>query len=173
MPGGLVVTSYTTRLTPWTSLTIRVEIRARRSGVAGKPVGGHPVHALDEPDGDDLLVGALVAHDPDRPDREQDGEGLPEVVIDAGPADLLEDDLVGVAEDRQALGRDLAEEPDGQAGTGKRMLEDEVAVGAELEAERADLVLEELLERLDEDELEVLGKPAHVVVRLDDVRRAP
>ena len=40
--------------------------------------------------------------------------------------------------------------PDGQPGPGKRMLVDEIAVHAELEAKGADLVLEELLERLDE-----------------------
>ena len=91
-------------------------------------------------------------------------------MVDAGPVNLLEDDLVGVAEDGQALGRDLAEKADGQAGAGEGMLEDEVAIGAELEPEGADLVLEKLLERLDQGELEVLGKAADVVVGLDDVR---
>ena len=52
-------------------------------------------------------------------------------------------------------------------GPGERMLVDEVPVHAELEGQGPDLVLEQLAERLDELELEVLGEAADVVVRFD------
>src|SRR4030043_96187 len=53
------------------------------------PVGRHPVDALDEPQHDDLVVGPLIAHHPDRAHREEDGEGLPELVGELGSAALL------------------------------------------------------------------------------------
>src|SRR5215471_14082628 len=50
------------------------------------PVGGHGVVGRDRPDHDRVRVGALVALDPDRPDRRQHGEALPELAVEPGAA---------------------------------------------------------------------------------------
>ena len=55
-----------------------------------------------------VVVGAVVAHDADGAHRQDDGEGLPDVVVEAGAADLLDEDLVGEAQDVELLGRDGA-----------------------------------------------------------------
>ena len=65
-------------------------------------------------------------------------------------ADLVEVDRVGLAQDRELLAGDLAGAADGEAGAGEGVAADEALGQAELAAEGADLVLEELAQRLDE-----------------------
>ena len=120
----------------------------------------------------DVLVGAGVAHDADGAHRQQHRERLPDGVVQAGEADLLEEDGVGLAQHVEALPGDLAEDAHGEAGAGKRMAADERLGQAELAAERAHLVLEQLAQRLDQRELHALGQAADVVVRLDGDARA-
>ena len=57
-------------------------------------------------------------------------------------------------------------------GPGKRVASDEGFGKAELAAQRPDLVLEELAQRLDELHVHALGQAADVVMRLDRHRRA-
>ena len=117
--------SYTTRFTPFTSLMMRVESRASSS--AGRRVQSAvmPSTRLDDADREHVLVGALIAHDADGLHRQEDGEGLPDAVVPAGGADLLLDDGVGGLHDGDALGGDLAEDADGQAGAGEGMAADD------------------------------------------------
>ena len=82
----------------------------------------------------DVVVGAAVAHDADRAHRQQHGERLPDVVVEAGVADLLEVDRVGLAQDVELFARDLARAADGEAGAGERMAADEAFGQAELAA---------------------------------------
>ena len=59
-------------------------------------------HAVDRGHGAqraDEVVGAAVAHDADGLHRQQHGEGLPDLVVEAGLADLVEIDRVGLAQD--------------------------------------------------------------------------
>ena len=114
-----------------------------------------------------MLVGAPVPHDPHRPHGGEHGEALPDLPGQAGPADLLGDDRIGVAQDLEPLGGHLADDADAQPRTGERLAPDDVLGQAELLAHGADLVLEEVPQRLDELERHVVGKAAHVVVRLD------
>src|SRR5437773_9012792 len=53
------------------------------------PVRGHEISSGDGADGDDVLVRALIAHHADASDGEEDGEGLGDVTIEAGAADLI------------------------------------------------------------------------------------
>src|SRR5690242_1808964 len=79
-----------------------------------------------------------------RPDVGQDAERLPELAVQAGLADLVLEDRVGVAQRVQALlGRLAADDADGQAGAGERLAPDEALGQAELGADRPDLVLEQ------------------------------
>ena len=132
------------------------------------PVGGHRVVGGHRADDDDRAVGALVALHADRADVGQDAERLPQLAVQAGLADLVLQDVVGVAQEVQALlGRLAADDADRQAGAGERLAPDEALGQAELGADGADLVLEERAQRLDEVELQVVGQAADVVVRLD------
>jgi hypothetical protein len=59
-------------------------------------VGGHAVGGGDRAQGQHVLIGAGVAHDADRLDRQQHGEGLPDLVVEAGLADFVQVDGVGL-----------------------------------------------------------------------------
>ena len=78
-------------------------------------VGGHAVDRGDGAQRADELVGAAVAHDADGLHRQQHGEGLPDRVVEAGLADLVEIDRVGLAQDVELLARDPAGAADGEA----------------------------------------------------------
>ena len=67
----------------------------------------------------------------------------------------MADDRVGVAQQLEVVRRDLAEDADGQARTGEGLALDDLVRQAEFAADRADLVLEQVLERLDQLELHV------------------
>src|SRR5262252_4055582 len=59
------------------------------------PVCRHSVVALDGPDCDHILVGALITHHADCPHRKKDRKSLPESFVVPCPADLLGDDAIG------------------------------------------------------------------------------
>ena len=102
---------------------------------------------------------------PHRADDRQDAEGLPEVAIQAGGADLLLEDGVGLAEDLETLLVHLAaDDADRQAGAREGLAPDHPVGEAELGGDRPDLVLEQHPQRLDEVEVEVVGEAADVVV---------
>ena len=114
---------------------------------------------------DDVAVGALVALHADRADVGQHAEGLPQLAVQPGLADLVLEDVVGVAQEVEALLRRLAaDDADRQARARERLAPDEALGQPELGADGADLVLEQRAQRLDELELEVLGQAADVVV---------
>ena len=135
--------------------------------VEGVEIRGHAVDRRDGAQRADVVVGPSVAHHADRPHRQQHREGLPDVVVEAGAADFLEVDLVGEAQDVALVAGDLAGNADGEARTWEGMAADEGLGQPELTAEHADLVLEQLPQRLDELHVHALGQPAHIVVRLD------
>ena len=86
------------------------------------PVGGHRVLAGDGADHDRVGVRALVAHDAHAAHRREHGEALPELPVEPGPLDLLDDHGVGPAQDLEALGRDRADDAhrEARAGNGWR-----------------------------------------------------
>ena len=99
VPGGLEVTSSTTRLTPGTSLVIRVEMRASTSYGQPGPVGGHRVLAGDRPQHDRVAVGAPVALHADRAHvGQQHHRALPDLAVQPGRGQLLAGDRVGLAQ---------------------------------------------------------------------------
>ncbi len=86
-----------------------------------RPIGGHEVGGFDRTDRDDVFVGSEVAHHADRLDGQQDDEGLGRAVVEIRRAQLVDEDLVRVLQQRHAFRRDLADDADGQAGSGERM----------------------------------------------------
>lgn len=115
-----------------------------------------------------MAVRAAVALDADAADvREQDDRALPDLAVQAGRGQLVAGDGVGLAEQVQTVLGDLADDADAEAGAREGLALDDLVGQAELLADHPDLVLEQLAQRLDELELDVVGQAAHVVVRLD------
>src|SRR4051812_16887722 len=110
-----------------------------------RPVRGHRVVGGDRADHDDVAVRAPVALYAYRTQvARQHAERLPELAVQAGVADLLLQDRVGIAQQLQALPGDLAaDDPDREAGTGERLAPDELLRKPELQADLTHLVLEE------------------------------
>jgi hypothetical protein len=85
----------------------------------GVVVGGHAVDRGHGAQRTDVVVGAPVAHHADGAHRQEHGEGLPDRVVEAVVADLVEIDGIGLAQDRELFAGDLAGAADGEAGPGK------------------------------------------------------
>src|ERR1700737_4074155 len=119
-----------------------------------------------------MIVGTIIPHDADTTHRQQRGERLPDVVVKPRAPDLLDEDVVRAAQNIELLARDLARAADSEPRTGKRVPADESFRQAELTAQRAHLVLEQLAQWLDELHVHARGPPAHIVVRLDGDRRS-
>ncbi len=90
----------------------------------------------DGAQGQHVIVGAAVAHDADGAHGQQHGKGLPDGVVEAGLADLVEVDGVGLAKNVELLARDLAGNADAEAGAWERMAADEGLGQSQLAAER-------------------------------------
>ena len=127
---------------------------------------GHRAQGADE------FVGALVAHHAHGLDRQQHGEGLPDIVIEPGFADLVEIDAVRLAQDVQTVAGDLAGNADRQPGSGERVAADKGVRQPQLAAQRAHLVLEEFAQGLHQLHVHAFRQATHIVVRLDGHRRA-
>src|SRR5919201_85586 len=115
-----------------------------------RPVRGHGVLARHHTNCDDVRVRPVVPHHTDGLQRCQHRERLPHLPVQTVALDLVDDDPVGVAQDLQPLGRDLAEAADRQARTGERLPVHHLLRHPQLEADRAHLVLEEIAQWLDE-----------------------
>ena len=175
VPGGLLVTSSTTRLTSR-------DLVGDPGGDPGQhvvgqpgPVGGHGVLAGDRAQHDRVAVGAAVALHADAADvGEQHHRALPDLAVQAGRGELLAGDGVGLAQHRPAVR--AVTSPTiriARPGPGNGWRANDFLGQPELAPDRADLVLEQRPQRLDEFELQVVGQTADVVVALDVGRAVP
>ena len=133
-----------------------------------RPVRRHRVFARDRPDDDHIFVGPLVPHDADTLDRQQDGERLPEFPVVIPRPDLFHQHRVGVPEDDEPFFGHLADDPHRKPRSRKGLSPDDIVGHPELFSEEPDLVLEEVLQRLDELQLHFFRESPHVVVGFDD-----
>src|SRR5262245_23037378 len=97
-----------------------------------------------------MLVRPPVPHDADGLNREEDGEGLPDVPVMLGTLQLILNDLVGLPEHLEALAGHLAHHPDREAGARERLAAQDLLGKPQLAANLTDLILEQVAERLDE-----------------------
>src|SRR5258708_38276593 len=77
------------------------------------PVRGHGVFGLDSAHGNGEAVGAIIAHHPHAAHREEHGKGLPNLLVEAGAADFIDNDIVRFPECYQTFSRHLANYPYG------------------------------------------------------------
>src|SRR4051794_28431273 len=137
-----------------------------------RPIRRHGVVARDGPDDDRPRVSAFVAHHTDGANVGEHRERLPDLSLEAGEADLLADDGVGLLQDADQLWRHLTDNADAEPGPGERLAPHDLVGKVELRTESAHLVLEQTAQRFDELERHVLGQSADVVMALDDVGSA-
>ena len=125
--------------------------------------------------GDDVVVGAAIAHHADGFNRQKDGEGLGCEVIPAfaavgfdGGAQLLHEDGVGLAQQIGVFLFHFAQDAHTQAGAGEGVAVDHVVGQAQGHAEFAHFVLEQIAQRLQQFQAQLFGQAADVVVAFDD-----
>lgn len=136
---------------------------AEELSVKIEPIGGHVVGGLDGTEGDDLVVDTLVTHDTDGADREEGSEGLGDLAVETGGLNLLDEDVVGLAGNVDLFWGYLTEDTDGNSWSWEGVAPDEILWNAEVGTEDADLILEELTERLNELEVHVLEETTNIL----------
>src|SRR5262249_58341369 len=94
-------------------------------------------------------------------------ERLPDLTVKTAALDLVDHDPVGFSQDLKPLGVDLAQAADRQTGTWEGLAVDHLFGHAELQSDRADLVLEEVAQRLDQLEPQAPRQATDAVMRLD------
>ena len=87
-------------------------------------------------------------------------------------AHLLLHAKIGLLKQPHLLLRDLSKNTHAKPGPGKRLTVEKFVRHAENPSDRADFVLEEISERLDELKLQIIRKSADIMVRLDRLGRA-
>ena len=137
-----------------------------------RPISRHPVAALDRADCGRVFVGPRIAHHADALHRQQHREALPEALVPPRLADFLRDDLVREAQQVEARPGDFSDDSHRQSRARERLADDELLVEAEIAADAADFVFEQVSQWLDQRERHPLRQAADVVMALDDHRRA-
>lgn len=131
----------------------------------------HAVGAGHGADAHGVVVSAFVAHDADAADRSrQDGEGLPDVIVEASLLDDVSHDEISAAQDVQPLFGDLADDADREARPREGLAVHDFFRHIQLTAQFSHFVFEEFAERFDELEFHILREAAHIMVALDGRR---
>ena len=147
-------------------------LHAARNGLEKLPVKtgnarGHGVGGVHSADDDRPELGALAVHDAGGADVGDDREVLPDLRVHAGLCELLAEDGVGLTHGGETVAGDRADAPDAEAGAGERLTPHHAVRQTERLADLTDLVLEEVLHRLNKLKAELFGQTADVVVGLD------
>ena len=111
-------------------------------GQAG-PRSGHEVLRLHRPQGQRIVVGALVTHDTHAADAGQHGKVLTGGTVQSRQSHLLPEDGIGIPQDLQFLIGDLTDDTDGQTGAGEGLAPHQLLRQAQLDAQLPHLVLEQ------------------------------
>lgn len=79
------------------------------------------------------------------------------------------ENVVGMLDYGNAGSSDLTSDADGKPGAGEGMTLHRGGRETQLAAQKADVILEELLERLEQAEAHLIGETTHIVMGFDDV----
>src|ERR1700677_1026162 len=136
------------------------------------PVGGHAVFGLHGADGAGVGVGALVSHNTYRHHGQEDGEGLPDFLIETSLFDFADNNLIAIPEQAGTLFGNFAENADGQSWAREQLTLENIFGHSEVAADPSYLIFEQVLQRLDKLQFYLLRECAYVLIRLDEFRRA-
>ena len=84
-----------------------------------RPVRRHAIGAVDIAYNGHVLIGAAITHNTDGAHRQQDGETLPDLIVELRALQLVVDNSVGCAQDWRQVNRAVF--PDGSHGNGAAM----------------------------------------------------
>src|SRR5690606_32231417 len=136
------------------------------------PVGRHEVVGVDAPDGHREIVSPAVSHHPHALHGEEHGKSLARRAAESLRLDLPNDDGVGLAEHDELFAGHLSQAADGEAWAGEGMPPNDFLGQTELQAQLADLILEEVTQWLDQVESKLGWQATDIVMKLDRVGRA-
>src|SRR5215831_15618182 len=132
-----------------------------------RPVCRHPVETRHGTDRNHMLVRSLVSHHTNRPDREQDGKGLPDVTIQPGGPDLLIHNRFCGPQDRQTLLCDSPEDSNREPWSWEWLPPDDVIRNIQFLSQHPYFVFEQFSQRLDQLEVHASRQPSDIVMRLN------
>jgi hypothetical protein len=95
------------------------------------PIGRHAIACCHRAQGHGVLVGALIAHHAHAAHGQEDGPGLPHLVVEALVLQALDEDVVHLLQQGHLLLGDVAQDADGQARPREGMAAQDVGVQAE------------------------------------------
>ena len=119
-----------------------------------------------------MSIGALVPHHADGTNVGEDGKGLPDLSLETRQSNLFAHDCICILQQRNALGRHLADDSHAETWTRERLAPHDLIGQPEFTPELAHLVLEQRAEWFAQLECHVFRKSADVVVTLDHARLA-
>ena len=136
------------------------------------PLCGHEVVGLNGSEGKNSVIGPAVAHNADGAQIGEHCKILIHVFVFSACGYLAPHYVVRFTQDIGFLLGDVADYTHCETGAGERLTHYNGFREAKLPAERPDLVLKEVVERLDDalESCDDLGREQAVVVALDDVR---
>ena len=157
VPGGLFVMSYTTRLTLGTlcdgvrrdgggdrdrPVADATGDGLEKGGIERVPFSCHTIRALDSTETDDMGMCASVALYTDGSEGEENGKGLPDVIVETEFANGIDVDLIDQTQRREAIVEsDISQNAHSQTRTRKGMTFDEMVWNTEEDAQGTNLVL--------------------------------
>lgn len=146
-------------------------VRDARQHIVGdaRPVCGHEIIGCNCANGDQMIVGTVIAHDADRMHIRQDGEELLELAFQTALLNLITENGIGFLQNTDFLRGNLADDADAETRSRERLPPDQLMRNAELLTDRTDLILEKIGERLNRTgKFDILGHLDHIVMRLDN-----
>src|SRR5262245_18847005 len=127
---------------------------------------------MDGPHGHRVIVGAFVTHDADAFHWQQHGERLPDLRVQTGVLDFVDDNVISFLQQAYAARCHFPHNADGKSRSRKWLPLNDLLTQSQGASDGANLVLEKLTQGLYELQLHRFGKSTNVVMRFDRSRRA-
>lgn len=159
------MTSYTTRQTPSTSLTI-LRLPFFRNCPSNEIASFHCSQR------NNVIVHPPISHDANSFDRKQSCECPTNFTVEPSSLDLLNKDVICFTCDADLFRGNFAQDSNGDFRSREWVTLDQPLWNPQIRAELADLVLEELMKGLDEFEAHTSEKAADIMVGFNRSARA-
>ena len=126
----------------------------------------HSIYGVDSANDYRIFKRASIVTNTHRLEVRDDGEILPNLLVEASIVEFFAKDSIGFAHSFEAFASDSAEATHAKTRTREWLTINHVVRQAKFDTASANFVLEELLERFNEAKLKVFRKSANIVVRL-------